>query len=358
MIGARGLDGGTACTAAITRTIADAEQLALDFNNGTEAVLDVKKCASTAQWNVVLSYSPITVSCTASPDSNCNAVLTGCEQNVCLQQAGGGAFSKACSRCEGGTGASAPKGGTVVATSFVDGCIALPGGEVIANCDFYDITDVAKCYQCATGQAVDQNEAGCSAAAAGTNLANCRWISGTAGVCQECLQGYLRWGTGCVLALAANTTSYQTVLAASKCMGGNDTDATCTSCYNYALGTIGARQLTNNGTTNDCSEPVANVVQDCLWYMGTISRTRTAGDCGQCNGKTWMNVVTDTTVTINCSDTANDDTSPGTPTCTGTIANCAQLFCEEQTLNTTWNMGCRLCNAGYNGPSGATPRPN
>jgi len=99
------------------------------------------------------------------------------------------------------------------------------------------------------------------------------------------------------------------------------------------------------------------VVQDCLWYSGTISRTRGVTDCGQCNSKVWMNIYNENNgpKTIHCSDTSNDDQQ--NPTCTGTsMTGCDQLTCVETVSGTTYAMGCRLCSAGYKG--GNTPVPD
>jgi hypothetical protein len=124
-------------------------------------------------------------------------------------------------------------------------------------------------------------------------------------------------------------------IAASLCMGNVDSSVSCSACYNYGLGTIGARQLLGGG----CTIALVNPVTDCLWYSGVNTATKLLTDCGQCNNKAWMNigVVTGTT-TIACSATSTDTTT----NCTTVVPNCDQSYCYT-TDNANYVNGCRQC---------------
>jgi hypothetical protein len=137
-----------------------------------------------------------------------------------------------------------------------------------------------------------------------------------------------------------------TPAATSLCMGNNDSATTCSACYNYNLGTTGAKQF----STTTCATAVANTVTDCLWYSGTITSTKALTDCGQCNSKTWMNVssVSVGAPTIACSATASSTT-----TCTAAVASCDQSYCL-QTATSTYASGCRQCAASYKGADTVT----
>merc|ERR1712151_815823 len=103
-------------------------------------------------------------------------------------------------------------------------------------------------------------------------------------------------------------TAQGTPAAASYCMGNTDNATTCSSCFNWGSGTIGARQL----ATGSCANAVANKITDCKYYVGIISGTmKTVGDCMMCNKKTWLNMQdhsTPASIVVTCSDTAIDTT--------------------------------------------------
>lgn len=135
--------------------------------------------------------------------------------------------------------------------------------------------------------------------------------------------------------------------ADNACSGNNPSATTCSWCYNYGLGTVGARVL--NGTS--CSTKVADtstaVVTDCLIYAGDIGTTRTnAKSCNKCNSKTWMNFDSTGTNSVACSNTAVQGSDNG---CTDTaIDNCDQMYCNKADAATS-NKGCRRCASAFKG---------
>ena len=339
-IGPREVTGGN-CDTAITTAVANIKQ----YNPAKVAAVactDIQYCA-TGNWaNIDCTNGGITTACatTAADTTTCAASIGNCDQDSCFKK-DTGAYVSACVMCNT---LKMPGAG---ATDILDNAATVNCDTgTITNCNFYDITQTAKCYSCDSGTHVLQsNQDTCNAYNAATMVQYCRITTSQAGnaECGACLQGYLfRMGL-CVPAYQV-TPTFQNVLAASKCMGNQYDNVNCSSCYNYALGTILPRQQI--GTS--CSEPVANVVHDCLWYKGNINRTRALDDCGQCNGKLWMNIFNvGGAITIHCSDTSNDDQA--TPTCTGTLTGCDQLVCIETTEGTAYTKGCRLCSAGFKG---------
>lgn len=133
-----------------------------------------------------------------------------------------------------------------------------------------------------------------------------------------------------------------TPAASSYCMGNNDGATTCSACFNWGSGTIGARQLASNA----CSTKVANTVTDCKFYKGTITSTKSTSDCMVCNNKTYLNIkdhATASSITVACSNTASSTT-----TCKAAVSNCDQTFCFTNTSSTV-NTGCKQCSTGYTG---------
>lgn len=132
------------------------------------------------------------------------------------------------------------------------------------------------------------------------------------------------------------------------CKGCSNDAITCFSCFNAQSSakplqtTNGARQLSGSS----CATVIANGITDCKYYKGTISATKTTGDCKQCNSKTWLNVKDNATaanIEITCSDTSIDAT-----TCDKKVDNCDQSFCFKNTSN-TFVKGCAKCASGYKG---------
>jgi len=138
-------------------------------------------------------------------------------------------------------------------------------------------------------------------------------------------------------------------LATSYCMGIADGSANCTQCYNYGTGTIAPRYLSSNLCTGELTK-----ITDCLWYANTKANdTRAATDCGQCNGKDWMNVAQGASAwTVACS--AAIPTSGTTTACDANVTNCTQTYCLSATNGAAYVKGCRLCDATYHGNGGTT----
>merc|ERR1712048_1025517 len=90
-----------------------------------------------------------------------------------------------------------------------------------------------------------------------------------------------------IMAIQYVFTAQGTPAATSYCMGNNDNATTCSSCFNWGSGTVGARNL----ATNACTTKVTNAITDCKYYSGLTTTTKTCSDCGVCDGKTWLNVA-------------------------------------------------------------------
>jgi len=130
-------------------------------------------------------------------------------------------------------------------------------------------------------------------------------------------------------------------LAASYCMGNNNDATTCSACFNWGTGTIGARKL----ATNACATTVT-AITDCKYYNGKITSTRTVYDCMMCNSKKWLNITdhnTPASIAITCVDTAIDTTN-----CASEVANCDQSICLKPKTGTT-STYCAQCKSGYKG---------
>lgn len=132
--------------------------------------------------------------------------------------------------------------------------------------------------------------------------------------------------------------------ASLYCAGNvNSDNSKCSACYNYGLGTIGARVLSNQLCTAKVADTAAVNITDCQIFDNKITSTLDlAKSCLKCNSKKWMNfneVANPDEIT--CSDTAvrgTDATNCGDQT----IADCDQYFCN-QTAADTASHGCRRC---------------
>jgi len=145
-----------------------------------------------------------------------------------------------------------------------------------------------------------------------------------------------------------STAALGTPAKTAYCMGRKATVHTCSSCFNWGTGTIGAREyLASNHT---CLIKVSKPVTDCLIYNGVITATKGFDDCLVCNKKIWLNIVENAGAITSraCSDTAVKATK-----CTTKIANCGQNMCVNNTASSgKTTPGCRQCMKGY---VGATP---
>merc|ERR1711976_32661 len=140
-------------------------------------------------------------------------------------------------------------------------------------------------------------------------------------------------------------TAQGTPAKTSHCMGNVDDATTCSSCFNWGSGDIGAKQL----ATNACASAVSNAITDCKYYNGVITSTMSLQDCAVCDSKTWLNLTDHGTAASRlrtCSDTAVNTT-----TCTAVPSNCDQGLCYVNAAGAA-TVGCRMCSSGYKG--GAT----
>jgi hypothetical protein len=237
-IGARELATAN-CDTTITSAVANIKQY-----NPTKvaaaACTDIQYCATGNFANIDCTTGSITTACaTAAADTtNCGTNLVAdCAQKACFK-INGGNYADACTMCNSGKMPSAA--GDILDSSASTTC----GAGNVTDCDFYDITDTGKCYSCTAGTHVlETAQTTCTAYNATNHVQYCR-INGTGSTnteCVACLQGYLFYDKLCVPAYQATPTP-PNVLATSKCMGNKDGVTTCSSCYNYALGTIMPRQ--------------------------------------------------------------------------------------------------------------------
>jgi len=137
-------------------------------------------------------------------------------------------------------------------------------------------------------------------------------------------------------------TAQGTPAAASYCMGNNDNATTCSACFNWGSGTVGARQL----AISACGTAVANTVASCKYYTGTNTSTVSLQDCMVCDSMTWLNLTDH--LTAGSRVRACSDTAVNTTTCTAVPSNCDQGLCYVNASGTA-SVGCRLCSSGYKG---------
>merc|ERR1712066_243680 len=140
-----------------------------------------------------------------------------------------------------------------------------------------------------------------------------------------------------------STATLGTPAKTSYCMGRVDKKTTCSACFNWGTGTVGARELSSTGT---CLIKVTNAVTSCLIYNGKITKTKAYNDCIACNKKIWLNIAeTKQAITsIGCSDTAIV-----AKTCLSKVLNCGQNMCPSDVTNSKVHPGCRQCAKGYIG---------
>jgi len=149
-----------------------------------------------------------------------------------------------------------------------------------------------------------------------------------------------------LLALTSYVVTVPSCAASGYCMGCDMSTAnTCTSCYNYGSGSIGARALASSACANKLA---TTLVTDCKFYSGyNAGSAQTVNNCQRCNSKTYLNMNLNT-LTVGCSDTAIS-----TSTCTGAIANCEQTACYTAD-GSAYVLSCQMCAKGYSGTGVAT----
>jgi hypothetical protein len=155
-----------------------------------------------------------------------------------------------------------------------------------------------------------------------------------------------------VLAIIGYTLAVQgEPLAASYCMGNTEGNANCSSCYNYGLGTIGARYI----SAGTCANKVT-VITDCLRYAAAKTATTAAvNDCELCNAKAWMNINNAATPTVACSATATAAGAVVGGNCATAVTSCDQSVCY---LNGgVYASACRQCSSGFRGDTNAVVGP-
>ena len=141
-----------------------------------------------------------------------------------------------------------------------------------------------------------------------------------------------------VICLIASTMAVAPAcLAASYCKTCSTTDGTtCDACFNYKLGTIGAKYKTGSTCTNS-----ATAITNCKIYSSGLvaASTLLSGACTVCD-----------------SDYTTVETTAGgvvTPTCVATrpaacaaITDCMQVRCATSNAGTTYTSTCSLCDKG------------
>jgi len=153
--------------------------------------------------------------------------------------------------------------------------------------------------------------------------------------------------TICLLLLTSFVVSTPSCAASLYCMGcAMSTADSCSSCFNWGSGSVGARALASNACTNALS---TTAVTDCKFYSGVNGgSTQTINNCSMCT-KDFLNLNNNASpVTVTCSDTAANTT-----TCTGKVANCDQTACYTAD-GTNYVLACYMCSKGYSGSGTAT----
>merc|ERR1712130_133513 len=150
-----------------------------------------------------------------------------------------------------------------------------------------------------------------------------------------------------LIAMIASAMSAPSCQATDYCMGCHMTTAnSCTSCFNWGSGKVGARSATTANNLTNCVSalPAALTTANCRAYSGTGTSTATAksnGNCMWCPKKYLTWTVTGSTEV--CTDTATTGctavTNAGYPTCTkAAVANCDWAYSSTQ---------CIFCKSNY-----------
>jgi hypothetical protein len=125
-------------------------------------------------------------------------------------------------------------------------------------------------------------------------------------------------------------------VAASYCKACSTTTVTeCAMCFNYKLGTIGARYKTGTTCTNSLS-----AISNCNTYNPdlTVSTVASTGACQTCDSD--YAVVETTTagvIAVTCVDL---------PTGCADITDCMQVVCKTSNAGTTYASTCGVCDSG------------
>merc|ERR1711937_130865 len=145
-----------------------------------------------------------------------------------------------------------------------------------------------------------------------------------------------------LIAMIASAMSAPSCQATDYCMGCHMTTAnSCTSCFNWGSGKVGARSATTTNNLTNCitALPSALVTANCKTYSGAALSTATtkgSTNCSWCSKKYLTYTVTGTTEV--CTDTA-------TTGCTA-VSNSEFTKCY---VGTTTVAGVQLCSKGYYG---------
>ena len=149
----------------------------------------------------------------------------------------------------------------------------------------------------------------------------------------------------CLLLLTTYVATSPSCASSLYCMGCSMSTADhCESCFNWGIGTIGARALASNACTTQLK---TTAITDCKFYSGTNDGTlQTINDCTQCN-KSFLNMDLNSFL-VTCNDTAINTTI-----CTGKVSDCLQTSCYTAD-GTNYVLACSICNKGSAGSGIAT----
>lgn len=152
--------------------------------------------------------------------------------------------------------------------------------------------------------------------------------------------------TLCLLLLISFVATTPSCAASGYCMGcAMSTADSCTACFNWGSGSVGARALASNACANKLT---TTAITDCKFYSGVNGgSTQTINNCSMCN-KDFLNMNNNGTPTVTCSDTAANTT-----TCTGKVSNCDQTSCYTAD-GSSYTLACYMCSKGYTGTGTAT----
>merc|ERR1712070_252509 len=145
----------------------------------------------------------------------------------------------------------------------------------------------------------------------------------------------------------ASAISAPSCQATDYCMGCSmSTTNSCTSCFNWGSGTVGARSYATVSSLTNCiaALPTTLVTANCGFYNGFQSSTATtkaSGNCSWCKKKYLTYTVSGSTEV--CTDTATTGctavSNAGYPTCTkASVANCDWA---------TDSTNCIYCKSNY-----------
>jgi len=140
-----------------------------------------------------------------------------------------------------------------------------------------------------------------------------------------------------VICLIASTIAVvPACLAASYCKSCSTvTSTTCTSCFNWKMGTIGPKYM----TSPTCANSVLAVAGCKIYSPNLTSATPGAGACQNCDSSKPI-------VELSVGGITQGVCASSLPTGCTDIANCGQMLCSSSDAGVTYTATCKMCSSG------------